>query len=363
MEDLAMNPEFWNGRRVFITGHTGFKGGWLSLWLQQLGAELTGYALAPPSVPSLFEEARVASGMTSVIGDICDLQNLSQAMQQARPEVIIHMAAQPLVRYSYDNPLETYRTNVLGTATVAEAARSVKGLRAIVNITTDKCYENKEWVWAYRENDALGGYDPYSNSKACAELVTASYRSSFFNPANYDQHGVAIASARAGNVIGGGDWASDRLIPDIIAALELSKPVLIRNPGAIRPWQHVLEPLSGYLTLAERLCLEGPVFGSAWNFGPVEGDARPVSWVVEKIANLLGSGAQWQIDEGNHLHEASSLKLDISLADRRLNWRPAMNLEQAIGLVVDWVLARQAKADLRKLTLNQIGHYQELALR
>jgi len=358
-----MNPEFWNGRRVFITGHTGFKGGWLSLWLQQLGAELTGYSLGPPTLPNLFEEARVAGGMTSVIGDVCELQTLSRAMQQARPEVIIHMAAQPLVRYSYENPLETYRTNVMGTATVAEAARSVQGLRAIVNVTTDKCYENQERVWAYRENETLGGYDPYSNSKACSELVTSAYRSSFFNPTKYDQHGVAIASARAGNVIGGGDWARDRLIPDILAAFELSKPAVIRNPNAIRPWQHVLEPLSGYLTLAERLCLEGPAFGSSWNFGPIEGDARPVSWIVEKVTNLLGDGSQWRIDEDNHVHEASTLKLDISLAYSRLNWRPALNLEQAIRLVVDWVLARRAKADLRKFTLNQIGYYQELTLR
>lgn len=357
-----MSPEFWKGRRVFVTGHTGFKGSWLSLWLQSLGAELTGYALPPPTKPSLFEEAKVADSMTSVIGDICDLDLLSQVMQQARPEVVIHMAAQPLVRYSYDNPLETYRTNVMGTATMAEAARRLQGLRAIVNVTTDKCYENREWDWAYRENETLGGYDPYSNSKACSELVTAAYRSSFFNSADYDHHGVALASARAGNVIGGGDWARDRLIPDILAAFEQGKPVLIRNPAAIRPWQHVLEPLSGYLTLAERLCLDGPTYGVGWNFGPVAEDARPVGWIVEKIANLLGDGALWQIDDGNHAHEASYLKLDISLARSRLNWRPMLRLEQALGLVVDWVLARRNQADIRQFTLNQICSYQELAL-
>ena len=355
-----MTPDFWRAKRVFLTGHTGFKGSWLSLWLQSLGAEVTGYALQPPSDPSLFETARVGEGMKSVIADIRDLPTLQQAMHAARPEIVIHMAAQPLVRLSYQNPVETYATNVMGTVHLLEAVRNTPGVKAVVNITTDKCYENREWVWGYRENEPMGGYDPYSNSKGCAELVSAAFRSSFFNANAYAQHGVAIATVRAGNVIGGGDWAQDRLIPDILSAFETSQPARIRNPHAIRPWQHVLEPLRGYLTLAERLYPHGPEYAEGWNFGPNDEDAKPVGWIVEQMAALWGQGAGWKIDAGEHPHEAAYLKLDISKARSRLNWHPALNLKQALQLIVDWSQARSSGADMTQLTLSQIQAYQAL---
>ncbi len=357
-----MTPGFWQGKRVFMTGHTGFKGSWLSLWLQQLGASVTGYALSPPTSPSLFVEARVAEGMQSVHGDIRDLPELSKAMRAAQPEIVIHMAAQSLVRESYAAPVETYATNVMGTVHLLEAVRQTAGVKAVVNVTTDKCYENKEWVWGYRENEPMGGYDPYSNSKGCAELVSSAYRSSFFSLHTHAQHGVALATARAGNVIGGGDWAKDRLIPDILAAFEKAQPVVIRNPHATRPWQHVLEPLRGYLTLAEKLYTAGPAFAEGWNFGPHSDDARPVEWIVGRLAEQWPDGASWQIDPGDHPHEANYLKLDISKAAHRLNWHPAIRLEQALGLIVDWAQARQAGADLRALTQQQIQAYQAQAL-
>jgi CDP-glucose 4,6-dehydratase len=358
MEGMAVKPEFWQGRRVFLTGHTGFKGSWLSLWLQSLGAELTGYALKPPTNPSLFDEARVAEGMTSVEGDIRDLGSFQVAMQKAAPEIVIHMAAQPLVRYSYDHPVETYATNVMGTVHMLEAVRNTPGVKAVVNITTDKCYENREWVWGYRENEPMGGYDPYSNSKGCAELVSSAYRSSFFNPEGYAEHGVALATVRAGNVIGGGDWAQDRLIPDILAAFAQGRPVQIRNPHAIRPWQHVLEPLRGYLMLAERLVEEGPACGEGWNFGPNDEDAKPVSWIVEQMANKWGLGAVWVVDKGAHPHEANYLKLDISKARSRVNWRPVLNLGEALELIIEWAQKVGAGVDARGLTLRQINDYQ-----
>jgi CDP-glucose 4,6-dehydratase len=358
VEGVAVNPAFWQGKRIFLTGHTGFKGGWLSLWLQQLGAQVTGYALPAPTQPSLFETARVAEGMSSVIGDIRDGSELAAAMRSAAPEIVIHMAAQPLVRRSYVDPVETYSTNVMGTVHLLEAVRQTPSVRAVVNVTTDKCYENKEWVWAYRENEPMGGYDPYSNSKGCAELVSSAYRSSFFNPEKYAQHRVALATARAGNVIGGGDWAADRLIPDILTAYAQGKPVVIRSPGAIRPWQHVLEPLRGYLTLAERLHAQGPSFAEAFNFGPRSDDTQPVEWIVRQLAALWGDGASWKIDAGEHPHEATVLKLDISKAAHRLAWQPQLNLEQALGLTVDWARGLQRGDDLRALTLTQINTYQ-----
>lgn len=353
-----MNPIFWRGKRVFLTGHTGFKGSWLSLWLQSLGVELTGYALNPPTAPSLFEAGHVADGMRSIKGDIRDLDHLTQAMQEARPEIVIHMAAQSLVRYSYQNPVETYSTNVMGTVHMLEAVRATSGVKAVVNITTDKCYENREWVWGYRENDPMGGYDPYSNSKGCAELVSSAYRSSFFNPADYAKHGVALATVRAGNVIGGGDWALDRLIPDIVAAFEQGKPVRIRNPHAIRPWQHVMEPLRGYMMLAERLVECGMEYAEAWNFGPADEDAKPVGWIVQRMAEQW-RGADWQIDKGEHPHEAGYLKLDISKVRSRLQWNPALRLEDALDLVTDWAVQYKNGADARELTLKQIEHYQK----
>ena len=355
-----MNPAFWQGKRVLVTGHTGFKGSWLSLWLQSMGAQVTGYALAPPTNPSLFDIAEVARGMTSIIGDIRDLAKLQVVFAEHQPEIVIHMAAQPLVRYSYQNPVETYATNVMGTVHLLEAVRHTPGVKAVVNITTDKCYENREWVWGYRENEPMGGFDPYSNSKGCAELVSASYRSSFFNANNYAQHGVATATVRAGNVIGGGDWAQDRLIPDILAAFEQGRRVDIRNPHAIRPWQHVMEPLRGYITLAEQLFEHGPSFGEGWNFGPNDEDAKPVVWIVEQMAALWGADALWQVDTGEHPHEARYLKLDISKARSRLDWHPALRLKDALALIIEWAKQRQAGANMRRVTLAQLHAYQAL---
>jgi CDP-glucose 4,6-dehydratase len=356
-----MNPDFWRGRRVFLTGHTGFKGGWMSLWLQAMGAQVTGYALAAPTEPSLFELARVGAGMHSIIGDIRDAAILQAAMVAAQPEVVFHLAAQPLVRYSYVNPVETYATNVMGTVHLFEAVRNTKSVRAVVNITTDKCYENHEWQWGYRENEAMGGYDPYSNSKGCAELVTSAYRSSFFNPQTYSDHGVALASVRAGNVIGGGDWAQDRLIPDILAAFAAARPAIIRNPHSIRPWQHVLEPLRGYMMLAEQLHAHGPKFAEGWNFGPTDEDARPVNWIVDTLSQLWGNDASWKLDGADHPHEASYLKLDISKARSQLHWQPLLRLRDALELIVDWTRQRQAGADPHQLTLAQINAYQALS--
>ena len=353
-----MNPEFWRGKRVFLTGHTGFKGSWLSLWLQQLGADLCGYALAPPTSPSLFEVARVAQGMSSMLGDVRDAQSLQAAMAAHAPEVVIHMAAQPLVRYSYENPVETYSTNVMGTVNLLEAIRQTPSVRAVVNVTTDKCYENREWVWPYRENEAMGGFDPYSSSKACSELVSAAYRNSYFPASRYEQHHVAFATARAGNVIGGGDWAADRLVPDILAAFEKGAPVVIRNPKAIRPWQHVLESLRGYLTLAERLHSDGPAVAEAFNFGPRSEDARPVDWIVSQLGQRWGGSASWNIDAGPHPHEAHFLKLDISKAGHKLGWYPDLPLEQALALIVDWSRARLSGTDMRAFTQSQIQAYQ-----
>ncbi|MBC7488797.1 MAG: CDP-glucose 4,6-dehydratase [Glaciimonas sp.] len=355
-----MNPSFWNGKRVLLTGHTGFKGSWLSLWLQSLGADLLGYALAPPTNPSLFKVADVEKGMTSVIGDIRDLVKLQAVFAEHRPEIVIHMAAQPLVRYSYENPVDTYSTNVMGTVHLLEAVRNTPGVKAVVNITTDKCYENREWAWGYRENEPMGGYDPYSNSKGCAELVSSAYRSSFFNANKHAQHGIALATVRAGNVIGGGDWAQDRLIPDILAAFELKNIADIRNPNATRPWQHVLEPLRGYLTLAERLYEQGSSYAEGWNFGPNYEDAKPVGWIVKQMAEMWGNDVQWKIDTGEHPHEANYLKLDISKARSRLDWRPVLRLTDALKLIIDWSKQRQTGADMRKLTLNQINSYQTL---
>jgi CDP-glucose 4,6-dehydratase len=323
-----------------------------------MGAELTGFALQPPTQPSMFEETGVGRDMRSIIGDIRDLFAVQSAMQLARPEVVIHMAAQPLVRYSYQNPVETYATNVMGTVNLLEAVRQIDGVKAVVIVTTDKCYENREWAWGYRENEPMGGHDPYSNSKGCAELVSAAYRASFFNAADYDRHGVALATARAGNVIGGGDWALDRLLPDILAAFIEGKSVNIRSPHAVRPWQHVLEPLSGYLTLAERLCSGGPSFAEGWNFGPRDEDAKPVEWIVRRMTELWGSGADWQLDSNAQPHEAHYLKLDISKAASRLGWYPALRLDEALQLTVEWTRQCAMGADVKSITLNQIQQYQ-----
>jgi CDP-glucose 4,6-dehydratase len=347
---------FFQGKKVFVTGHTGFKGSWLCMWLQQLGAQVTGYALSPPTQPSLFEVAHVAQGMESIIGDIRDGAALAKAMRVAASDIVIHMAAQPLVRRSYVDPVETYSTNVMGTVHLLEAVRQTPSVRAVVNVTSDKCYENKEWVWGYRENEPMGGFDPYSNSKGCAELVTAAYRNSFFQSSTINhQPSVAVATARAGNVIGGGDWAEDRLIPDILKAISENRPVVIRNPHAIRPWQHVLEPLSGYLQLAQKLYEDGVAYAEGWNFGPNDEDAKPVQWIVERLTQQWGDGASWQLDQGDHPHEAHYLKLDCSKARMRLDWQPKWDLAHTLEMIVAWHHAYLAQEDMRKVTLEQIS--------
>lgn len=337
----TVDPAFWAGKRVFLTGHTGFKGSWMALWLQRMGAVVTGFALTPPTEPALFDVARVADGMTSIIGDIRDREVLEQALVAADPEIVIHIAAQPLVRASYDDPVGTYATNVMGTVHLLEAVRRAGNVRACVVVTTDKCYENREWVWGYREDEAMGGHDPYSNSKGCAELVTSAYRRSFFAEGGR----TAIASGRAGNVIGGGDWATDRLIPDILRAVEQGEPVEIRNPLAIRPWQHVLEPLSGYLVLAQALWND-PTAAEAWNFGPRDEDARPVQWIVEHMCAAWGRGARWTHDESVQPHEARYLKLDISKAQSQLRWHPRWTLAEALERIVAWHRAWLSGADM-----------------
>lgn len=349
-----VNTEFWAGKRVFVTGHTGFKGSWLSLWLQSMGAEVKGFALAPPSTPSLFEHANVADGMTSEIGDIREFESIKRSMVDFSPQILIHMAAQPLVRLSYKEPIQTYATNVMGTVHLLEAARQCPELKAIVNVTTDKCYENREWVWGYRETERMGGHDPYSNSKGCSELVTSAYRDSFFNTNST----ASLASARAGNVIGGGDWAEDRLIPDILRAFEESKPVVIRNPKATRPWQHVLEPLGGYLVLAQHLFDTGDEFAEGWNFGPHDQDVKSVESILDYMVMSWGAGASWKLESGLQPHEAQLLKLDISKAHSRLNWQPQWSLEFALDQIIDWHLCWLRGGDIKSKTLEQIRAYQ-----
>ena len=357
MESLEVNKDFWNGRRVLITGHTGFKGSWLTLLLQHLGAEVIGISLDPPTTPSLYEQANVAKGMISLRQDIRDGEAIKKLFQQHKPEIVFHLAAQPLVRYSYREPVETYETNVMGTLHILEGIRSIDSVRSAVMITTDKCYQNKEWVWGYRETDALGGHDPYSSSKGAAELLISSYRNSYFPQDKYSEHKTAIASARAGNVIGGGDWAEDRLIPDIIKAFKNNEKAIIRNPKSTRPWQHVLEPLSGYLKLAEQLEKNGDQYAEGWNFGPAEIDARPVQWIVEKMAKLWGENANWINDKSEHPHEANYLKLDCSKAHMKLNWYPRWDLSETLLRIVEWHKLKDAHNNYRKLCLTQINDY------
>lgn len=361
LESLEVNQDFWNGKRVLMTGHTGFKGSWLSLWLQSMGADVTGYALVPPTNQCLFEVANVGKGITSIIGDIRNSEKLRSVFVEHKPEILIHMAAQPLVRYSYIEPVETYSTNVMGTVNVLEAVRRTPGLRVVVNVTSDKCYENREWARGFRENDPMGGYDPYSSSKGCAELVTSAYRRSYFSAIGPDKPGVALASARAGNVIGGGDWADDRLIPDFMRSIIAGKPVIIRNPKAIRPWQHVLEPLHGYLCLAEHLWMHGAEYADAWNFGPKDEDAKPVEWIVEHLTRLWGEGAEWQLDDRQQPHEAKYLKLDISKSRMSLAWNPRWTIEDALVHVVEWYRAWRDEQDMRALCLRQIDSYSSAA--
>jgi CDP-glucose 4,6-dehydratase len=351
---------FWKGREVFLTGHTGFKGSWLTLWLDALGAKVTGYALAPPTRPSLFEQAGVAGVCRSIEADIRDLPRLSAAVAESRPSVIIHMAAQSIVRRGYEDPVETYSSNVMGTVYILEALRRLRRPCVLVNITSDKCYENREWTWGYRENDPLGGHDPYATSKACSELVTAAYRESYFRAEDAEGHGAAVASARAGNVIGGGDWTDDQLVPDLMRGFLSGKPCLIRNPSAVRPWQFVLEPLRGYLLLAEKLAADPAAFASAWNFGPGDADAKSVSWIANELARSWGGGASWAQDPGSHPREAQLLKLDASKAGMGLGWHPVVALSLALEWIVEWYRAFQAGDDLGRLTRTQIERYEAL---
>lgn len=353
----ALFGGFYKGRKVLITGHTGFKGSWLSILLTWLGADVYGYALKPNTIPSLYELAKVDQLVSSTIRDIRDYNFLLKTLKRIQPEIIIHMAAQPLVRESYKNPRETYEINVMGTVNLLDAIRQVDCVKAILNVTTDKCYENKEWHWGYRENEPMGGYDPYSNSKGCSELVTSSFRSSFFNLKEYNNHGVALASARAGNVLGGGDWAEDRLIPDFIRAIMRGEKVKIRSPYAIRPWQHVLEPLSGYLMLCEKLSSIGPDYAEGWNFGADDNDAKNVEWITHKICEFWGNGAAYELDSAPQPHEASYLKLDCSKAKTVLGWHPVWNVETTLKMIVSWYKAYLNNNDIRQVTISQMEQY------
>ncbi len=352
MESMAITADFWQGKKVLITGHTGFKGSWLALWLQQLGANVVGFALDPPTKANLFEKARVAEGMCSIHGDIRHLEDLRQVFLEHRPQIVFHLAAQSLVRESYLKPVETYQTNVMGTLHVLEAIRACPDVKAAVIVTTDKCYENQEWLWPYRENEPMGGHDPYSSSKGCAELLIASYRQSFFSGASQP----AIASARAGNVIGGGDWATDRLIPDILNAFVTHQIVKIRNPDSVRPWQFVLEPLAGYLILAQQLYLTGHAYAEAWNFGAMPDDAKPVRWIVEKLCSLW-QGGQWENDTAETVHEARLLKLDSTKARERLGWHARYSLGETLEKIVTWHEQALSGEDMRTICNQTIVDY------
>jgi CDP-glucose 4,6-dehydratase len=347
----------WNETKVFVTGHTGFKGSWLCLLLEQLGARVSGFALPPPTEPSLFDAAKISSSVESVIGDVRDYDAVVAALKAAAPDVVFHLAAQPLVRYSYENPVETYGTNVMGTVHVLEAVRALGTVKAIVAVTSDKCYENREWVFPYRETDPMGGHDPYSSSKGCSELVVAAYRASYFPPNRLQEHGTAVASVRAGNVIGGGDWAQDRLIPDLVRAFEAGEAPVIRSPGSVRPWQHVLEALVGYVEIAERLMGREARFADAWNFGPAEEDARSVAWIVDHMARAWGAESRWQNWQGEIPHEAGLLKLDCSKARAELGWRPLLRLDEAVVSIVDWHKAVAGGAGAREVSVTQIRDY------
>ncbi|WP_236183574.1 CDP-glucose 4,6-dehydratase [Pseudomonas protegens] len=360
METMGLNPAFWQGKRVLLTGHTGFKGSWLALWLQSLGAEVTGFALAPSTTPSLFELARVAEGLNDKRGDLRDLGALLELIAQTQPEVVLHLAAQPLVREGYRDPLGTYSSNVMGTLNLLEAIRQTGGVRACVLVTTDKVYANQEWLWPYRENEALGGHDPYSSSKACCELLAQSYAASFFAPERYAEHGLALATARAGNVLGGGDFAPQRLIPDVLRAWSAGEPVTLRYPQAVRPWQHALEPLAGYLQLAACLYEQGPGFNGAWNFGPGEADMCSVGEVVELLAHRWPESPGLRV-EPSDLHEAGLLRLDSSRARQHLAWQPRWSLRQCLEHTLDWHLAWRAGEDMRAVSLDQLNIYKERA--
>ena len=333
---MVINSNFWKNKKVLLTGHTGFKGSWLSIWLKKLGVELIGFSKDIPTKPSLFELAKVSENMISTMGDIRNLSVIQKVIQEHQPDIIIHMAAQPLVRKSYENPLETFSTNIMGTANVLESIKMTEKTRVIINVTSDKCYKNNGANEKFSEDSPMGGYDPYSSSKACSELVTSSYRDSFFNPKEYQKHGVSLATCRAGNVIGGGDWSKDRLIPDIMRGVINNEIIKIRNPNAIRPWQHVLDPLNGYLTLAEKMWSAGNKFSEAWNFGPMEEDEQSVKWITKKLTKQWSSNIKWDVDNDINPHEENSLRLNCMKANSRLNWRPKLKLEQGLEWVVEW---------------------------
>lgn len=356
---MEMNLQFWQDKKVFITGHTGFKGSWLALWLQKLGAEVFGFSLERPSLPALYDIAQAGKNMTSIMGDIRNIGDIEQALSLANPDVVIHMAAQTLVRKSYRDPIDTFSTNIMGTVNLLQTVRKVTSVKVVINVTSDKCYENKEWIWGYRESDPMGGYDPYSCSKGCAELITNAFRSSYFDI----EKRVAIASARAGNVIGGGDWADDRLVPDIVRAFSESRPAIIRNPGALRPWQHVLEPLSGYLTLAEKLWNnnDDKSYCSGWNFGPLEGAEISVGKLAEQIATLWGNNVQVEFQPNEaQLHEANYLKLDCTKARFQLDWTPRLSLSDTLEWTIAWYKSYYQDQNMRTVTIEQITHYEKI---
>ncbi|MEJ8545133.1 CDP-glucose 4,6-dehydratase [Brevibacillus borstelensis] len=355
------NERFWSDMRVFVTGHTGFKGSWLCLFLSTLGAKVTGYSLVPPTNPNMFTLCGIDQMVTNIQADIRDRERLRESLEKADPDIVIHMAAQPLVRESYQSPAETYEMNALGTVYLLEAVRSLstkgKRIRSVIIVTTDKCYENKEWPWGYRENDPLGGYDPYSSSKACAELIASSYRHSFFHPDAYSKHGVGLATARAGNVIGGGDWAKDRLFPDCIRALLQGQTIKIRSPKSIRPWQHVLEPIGGYLLLARKLHENGPLYSEGWNFGPNPDDVKTVEWIVETLCRKWGGQAAYEVVQGIQPHEACYLQLDCSKARWSLGWQPKWDISQAIEKIVEWTHAYRERKDVKSISIKQVEEY------
>jgi CDP-glucose 4,6-dehydratase len=352
-----LNNNFWEGKKVLITGHTGFKGSWLSIWLKYLGAEVIGISLDPPTEISLYKQANVAKGMLSLREDIRNGSAIKRIFKEHKPQIIFHLAAQALVRYSYEEPVETYEVNVIGTLNILEAIRSIDTVQAAVMATTDKCYKNEENKHAYSETDTLGGHDPYSSSKAAAELLIASYRDSFYPKIQLENHNTAIATVRAGNVIGGGDWAQDRLIPDIIRAFTEGYELEIRNPDAVRPWQHVLDPLSGYIQLAELLATRGNDFAEAWNFGPDSEDEYTVNWIVEQMAKSWGKDAKWKVDKDNHPHEANYLKLNCKKANNNLNWFPKWNLSQSLKKIIEWHKPENSMYSINQICLSQIDEY------
>jgi CDP-glucose 4,6-dehydratase len=356
---MVINKKFWNEKTVLLTGHTGFKGSWLTIWLKKLGANVIGFSKDVPTVPSLFELANVKNGIDSIIGDITNYNEIRDIIRKTEPEIVFHMAAQSLVHFSYTNPRETYETNVMGTVNLMDALREQENVRVIINVTSDKCYENKESKIGHVEDDQLGGYDPYSNSKGCSELVTSAFRNSFFNISEYKKHKVALASVRAGNVIGGGDWGENRLVPDLMNALINNTKIKIRNPQAIRPWQHVLEPLQGYLLLAEKMWLQGEKFSEAWNFGPNE-ESKSVSWIIDKIMQLYGKKCQVEINTIENPHETEILKLNCMKAHKKLGWIPKTNTEQGLQLTVDWYKQYEKQENIRKITEKQIDSFSSM---